>query len=35
MNFELLQEKVIDLEEGDFHRGKAGIVQMIAKKHES
>jgi len=35
MNFELLQEKVIDLEEGDFHRGNAGIVQMIAKKHES
>jgi SAM-dependent methyltransferase len=35
MDIEFLQEKVIDLDEGDFHRGKASIVQMIAKLKES
>ena len=32
LDFQLLEELTIDLEEGLFHKGKAAIIRMIATK---
>ena len=32
LKIDFLQERVIDLDEGRFHRGEASIIRMIAKK---
>jgi SAM-dependent methyltransferase len=34
LQIELLQERTVNLVEGDYHRGEASVVRMIAKKPE-
>jgi hypothetical protein len=33
LDIEFLQERIIDLEEGGYHKGGASVVRMIAKKN--